>query len=610
MSSMTGRVIIGRYRLEERLGHGGHGDVYRATDTRLGNTVAVKVLRADLEDESSAELRKRFELEATRVAALTHPYTVRVFDYGQDATQPSVLFIVMELLIGRDLDSIIRNEGHQPQARVCQIMKMVCGPLVEAHTQGIIHRDIAPKNIFLCKVESDPNHEIVKLIDFGIAKHHGTNVTAAGTTLGTLEYMSPEQAQGHDLDARSDIYALGIMMCEMLTGRVPFNAKSEGGRPQVLMAHVLKARPYLSSLNPYAEVRSELEAVVRTCLDVHRNRRYESVSQLREALTRIEELLAAGDDSLETLKQQLPRIPVVEAENLYGVLQERLKQVADPAAHRDVLLRRGIVARDCLRNFPVAVESFERVLRYKPDDIEVRLELADTHERSRAWDELIAVLEDLIEQSESDDLRDDLQVRLAQVLYERKGNTRAAMRKLRQIILRNPGHTAAEEALGSLAYTGSFTAVSAENVAVDGDEPDKALELIRLLPRTPRRRCRRRRRVLCGRATDPSSREPRRVRGVPSARGDRRDHRTVGRPGEHSTAPRGPNGACRYPIGHLGIRGADLSRAPTGSGSGPALRRSRDRGRPRPAGALRTRWKGRVRRRRLAAARRSLRRRR
>jgi serine/threonine-protein kinase len=220
-------VIAGKYKVVKLLGEGGMGAVFVA-EQALGTTsrkVALKTLHRELSQDP--KIRARFEREVATVASLEHPNTIRVFDFGM--AEDGLLYIVMELAIGRTLSKVIETEGALAPERAAKIIEQVCGSLAEAHAQGIVHRDLKPDNIML--LDRAGQKDVVKVLDFGIAKNQeaesrGAKLTMQGTVLGTPPYMSPEQFTGAALDVRSDIYSLAVVTFEMLTGRLPFEAES------------------------------------------------------------------------------------------------------------------------------------------------------------------------------------------------------------------------------------------------------------------------------------------------------------------------------------------------------------------------------------------------
>jgi serine/threonine-protein kinase len=226
-SGFIGREVGGRYRILTKLGEGGMGAVYRAEQISLKRTVALKVLRPEL--SADAGLVRRFNTEAELAAKLNHPNTVRLYDFGQDAD--GSLFIAMEYLEGRSLRQLLHKEGAMTPARALAIVDQVCASLGDAHGRGIVHRDLKPDNVMLVQVGRQA--EAVRVLDFGIAKLRDEQgdmtqmpMTRAGDLLGTPQYMAPEQIRGETVDARTDVYALGAMLYEMVTGRLPFEAPS------------------------------------------------------------------------------------------------------------------------------------------------------------------------------------------------------------------------------------------------------------------------------------------------------------------------------------------------------------------------------------------------
>jgi tRNA A-37 threonylcarbamoyl transferase component Bud32 len=219
------RVVDNKYRIDQVLGRGGMGAVYRARDMRLDRLVALKVVRAELLGDPEA--RRRFRREAQIVARLQHPAIVAIFDYGTFADGGA--FLVMELVRGEDLRRVLQREGRMDAARALPIVGSVCAAIEAAHREGVLHRDLKPENILLPGGDAT-----VKVLDFGVAKLVGddarveadpagsTVLTLDGTVLGTPAYMAPEQLRGEPLDARSDVFSLGVIAYEMLTGDLPF----------------------------------------------------------------------------------------------------------------------------------------------------------------------------------------------------------------------------------------------------------------------------------------------------------------------------------------------------------------------------------------------------
>ena len=275
----VGSVVAGKYRLEDFLSRGGMGAVYRATHVMLVKPCAVKVIRPDL--VTSPEFVRRFLREARAAAGLNHPNIVDVFDLGE--AEDGTLYIAMELVQGRSLQEVIREEGRIPPSRIVHVMRQVASALALAHRQHIVHRDLKPQNLMVAR--DSGGRESVKLLDFGIAKtfDESTELTATGMMLGTPQYMAPEQVMGHAIDHRTDLYAFGVILYQMLVGEVPFNSPST---PALLMKHV-NDLPELPSLRrPDLRIPTGLEAIALRCLEKDPARRFQSADELADALER------------------------------------------------------------------------------------------------------------------------------------------------------------------------------------------------------------------------------------------------------------------------------------------------------------------------------------
>ena len=299
---MIGRVLGGRYEIISLLGQGGMGAVYKARQPAVKRMIALKILLKEFADNETVV--KRFHQEALAASRLTHPNTIKVFDFGQ--TDDGVLFMAMELLRGESLAHAISRSGPMPPKRVIHILRQCCKSLSEAHKGGIIHRDLKPDNIFLVDIEGE--RDFAKVLDFGVAKlkefegKDGT-LTQAGMIFGTPKYMSPEQARSGALDARSDIYALGIIMYEMLMGRPPFSADNP---LSILISHVNEQPRRFTQFNPQVQVPTALEAVVFKALNKDRELRQPTVEHMLAELDAVNELLAGA--SYETLAGRLPAL--------------------------------------------------------------------------------------------------------------------------------------------------------------------------------------------------------------------------------------------------------------------------------------------------------------
>jgi serine/threonine-protein kinase len=265
------RTLAGRYELAEVIGRGGMGTVYRAVDLVLGRSVAVKMLPGLLADQDPTSIA-RFEREARAAAALSHPAVVAVYDTGADET---TRFMVMELISGRSLEAILRDEDPLDPDRAAGIAARVADALAAAHAAGIVHRDIKPANVMVAEDGS------VRVLDFGIARvMDGTTITQNASVLGTAAYMSPEQALGKPADERSDIYSLGCVLYALLTGHPPF---SGDGAAAILNQHANIAPPPLRAAS--GRVSPELNALVMEMLAKSPDDRPQSAAQVRDRLT-------------------------------------------------------------------------------------------------------------------------------------------------------------------------------------------------------------------------------------------------------------------------------------------------------------------------------------
>jgi hypothetical protein len=279
--TLQGRVLAGRYALGAPLGAGGMGQVYRARDRVLERTVAVKVLSPAATQDR--ELVARFGREARAAAALHHPNIVAVFDSGAHGDLP---YLVMEYVDGQSLARLLRQEGMLEPRRAAEVGRQVCQALAAAHAAGLVHRDITPGNLLV-----DPAG-LVKVADFGIAKlAAATTMTGDGMLLGTAAYLSPEQAQGRPVDGRSDLYALGCVLYELVTGAPPF----AGDSSVAVAARQVTEQPIPpSDRNP--RVSPALEAVVLTALAKQPAARYQSAAAMAQDLDRA--IANAGADSM------------------------------------------------------------------------------------------------------------------------------------------------------------------------------------------------------------------------------------------------------------------------------------------------------------------------
>jgi serine/threonine-protein kinase len=294
LSAVTSRTIyglrqqvraaseIGQYTLEEKIGHGGMGEVWRAEHHSLVRPAAVKLLRRELTDRLPAAEREsmnaRFQREVQATAMLSSPHTVAVFDFGH--TNDGSLYYVMELLHGLDIETLVEKHGPQPAERVVYLMRQACDSLAEAHRRNLIHRDIKPANIYLCAVGLKV--DFVKILDFGLVRDLSSDVrlTNEGAVSGTPAYLAPEAATKNQFDARGDIYALGCVAYQMLTGQLVFEGMTSAA---VIAAHI-RDTPVAPSQRSELPIPPELDAVVLACLAKNPADRPQTAEELQERL--------------------------------------------------------------------------------------------------------------------------------------------------------------------------------------------------------------------------------------------------------------------------------------------------------------------------------------
>jgi serine/threonine protein kinase len=275
-------LLDGQFQILQKIGSGGMGAVYKAAQPAMNRMVAVKILHPKLTNRK--DLVSRFRREARAMSHLTHPNTVKVLLYGE--LDDGSLYIVMEYLEGKNLNQVVRKEGPLPVERAIPILIQVCGALQEAHLQGIIHRDLKPENIFLST--NGGLRDYPKVLDFGLAKvterelrPGSVMLTQEGMVFGTPEFMSPEQAQGKPLDARSDIYSLAVILYEVLTGKLPFDAKTP---MEYIQAHVTKQPISLDDRIPGKRFPEGLAGALAKAMAKTIEGRYASAADFAQAL--------------------------------------------------------------------------------------------------------------------------------------------------------------------------------------------------------------------------------------------------------------------------------------------------------------------------------------
>ncbi len=298
--SYIGQIFMDQFEIREVTGRGSMGTVYKAWQTGVGREVAVKVLNRALRKEP--QLVTRFNREARAAAQLSHPNIIIVFLVGE--TEDQVPFLAMEFIDGRSLAAVCEEEGPFPSERTIHVARQITSALAEAHRNDIVHRDLKAENILLSDRPDSP--DFVKVVDFGIAKIlsgvEDGNLTATGAVFGTPHYLSPEQASGKKVDNRSDIYALGVILFYMCTGRLPFEGESGMG---LLVQHIKEPPPRPQSINP--SIPHALEEVILRCMEKSPDDRYQTARELDTALEEAEEQIQSS--SVPTLRRFSGEVP-------------------------------------------------------------------------------------------------------------------------------------------------------------------------------------------------------------------------------------------------------------------------------------------------------------
>ncbi len=281
---LIGRVIADRFKITGLIARGGMGKVYRAEQAPLGRACAIKVLNPNYNGDADPEFHRRFYREASVSSKINHPNSVTIFDYGK--TDDEIYYIAMEYLEGQTLHHALRAQGTFSEERAGRIAQQICRALREAHALDVIHRDLKPANIFLTRHGDDG--DFVKVLDFGLVKHLSERpeeqLTQTGLFMGSPKYMAPEQIQGGHVDARTDIYSLGIILYEMLAGKVPFDRPTS---VNILMAHVGEPPPPMREVNPNLVCSPAFEELVMRCIAKDPAERFKTMDEVLQALKNV-----------------------------------------------------------------------------------------------------------------------------------------------------------------------------------------------------------------------------------------------------------------------------------------------------------------------------------
>ncbi|MCG6924214.1 MAG: protein kinase [Acidobacteria bacterium] len=334
------RRRIGRYVITGRLGRGGMGVVYEGLDEALDRKAAIKTLISEgLVDEDG---RRRFEVEARAAARLQHPNIVIVYELGEDR---GVKFIAMELLPGLDLEELLRSGEEMLLAEKLDIAIQVCRGLAYAHERHVFHRDIKPANIRLL------DDGTVRIMDFGIAKLEGTQLTKTGVMVGTVHYMSPEQVRGKKLDGRTDVFSVGVILYQLLSGQRPF----QGENPTQVLYKIVSEPPPPLDLSPLGEAGPRLEAIVGRALAKDREQRYQGASELADDLQR----------ELDEIRKSTVPAPDPTAMEALATARRKIRsgKVDDAIAQLRTLVSKNPYLLDAHRELRTARRERERMLR-------------------------------------------------------------------------------------------------------------------------------------------------------------------------------------------------------------------------------------------------------
>jgi serine/threonine-protein kinase len=331
-----GRVVEGRYRVIEAIGRGGMGVVYRVEHLRMGKIAAMKVLHRDLADDP--EVVQRFEREAAAVSKLHHPHTVQVFDFG---TASGALYLIMEYVRGLDLAHVVQRDGPLPWSRAAPLFAQICGALHEAHELGIVHRDLKPENVLITR--STAGRDYAKVLDFGLAKIDLPKAPVTDTgrqqIVGTPYFMSPEQIRGEDVNLTSDIYSLGALMFEILTGEHVFSGSTAVG---VLTKHLTTEPDAPSMRAPKLGIDPQVDHLVRKALAKDPKARWKSAAELGAAIEEVYRDTVEGSHPGRSPARARPAFALAHPEEHQSDL--RLRRADIDAFERSLVRRKWLTA--------------------------------------------------------------------------------------------------------------------------------------------------------------------------------------------------------------------------------------------------------------------------
>jgi serine/threonine protein kinase len=354
----VGTVLADRYDILEIVGTGGMGTVYKARQRLINRIVAVKMLHKTM--MTSADVLRRFQLEAQAASRLSLPNILTIYDFG--LTEEGQPYMVMDYLNGTSLDKIILNQHHLEPIRALNIFIQACAALAHAHQHEVLHRDIKPSNIML--VNFDDQSDFVKIVDFGIAKMmnkiegQAAELTKTGEVYGSPPYMSPEQCRGVELDNRADIYSLACVLYKSLVGRNPMQSKGDSMPLQIMLKHINEKAPSFAEAAPDLFLSSKLEAVVFKALEKNPDNRYQSMLEFKDALEKVRDALVAESRAAQTKAEDVAALVV---ENQAAASVDTTSTIADAPAAQKARPRKQIID-DPTPHLPTTVVPLDQQL--------------------------------------------------------------------------------------------------------------------------------------------------------------------------------------------------------------------------------------------------------